>query len=191
MFRHMKKGGSACVLLVLGAALLSACGKGLPKEEAERLIRASEFMGKPLTGTLTLHRNRIFSADSLRAEHPEVSPLLAAGLVEVRPDKVLFGMPVGARFALTTEGEREAASGWQRTSGTDGEEAWVVVMAHKELVQVSDPVAEGELAECNFAWRWAATKAGEAGQVPEQAQTAQAQFRLEGERWVLDEKLLR
>lgn len=188
MSERIKKGILSCVLVA--AVLLSACSKSLPKEEAERLIRASQFMGKPLSGTLTLYRNRIFSADDLKAEHPEVNPLLAAGLVEVRPDKVLFGMPVGARFALTAEGEREASAGWQRSSGADGEESWVVVMARKELVQVSDPVANGPLAECDFTWKWAATKAGEPGQVPAEVQTTRAQFRFEGEQWALDEHRL-
>ena len=185
MSKRMKKGIPLWVLLAV--VLLSACGKSLPKEEAERLIRASNFMGSPLTATVTLHRNRIFSADDLRAEHPEVNPLLAAGLVEIRPDKVLFGMPVGARFILTSEGEREAASGWQHSSGSDGEDSWEVVMAEKDLVQISEPVVTGESAECDFTWKWTATKAGEAGHVPTEVQTDRAQFRVEGEQWVLDE----
>jgi hypothetical protein len=159
----------------------------LSKEEAERLIRVSKFMGKPLTGTLTLYRNHIFSADDLRTEHPEVNPLLAAGLVEVRPDKVLFGMPVGARFVLTTEGEREASAGWQHKPGTEGEDSWMVVLAQRELVQVSEPTANGELAKCDFTWKWTATKTGEASHVPTDVQTARAQFRLESKQWGLDE----
>jgi hypothetical protein len=184
MSGRIKKGILPCVLLA--AVLLSACAKSLPKEEAERLLRVSEYMGKPLTATLTLHRNHVFSADDLRAEHPEFNPLLAAGLVEIRPNKVLFGMPVGARFVLTAEGEREASASWQHASATGGEESWVVVMAQRELVQVAEPVTQGEMAECDFTWKWVATKAGEASQVPTETQTARAQFRLEGEQWVLE-----
>jgi hypothetical protein len=188
MFERTKKGVSFCVLLA--AVLLGSCGKSLPKEEAERLIRTSSFMGKPLTTTLTLYRNRVFSADDLMAEHPEVNPLLTAGLVEIRPDKVLFGMPVGARYVLTSEGEREASGGWQRRSVAGGEDSWEVVAARKELVQVMEPVAKDGFAECDFTWKWGATKAGEASQVPADAQTARAQFRLEDEHWILDESRL-
>jgi hypothetical protein len=188
MFERTKAGIWLCILLA--AVLLGACGKSLPKEEAERLIRTSSFMAKPLTATLTLYRNRVFSADDLRAEHPEVDPLLTAGLVEIRPDKVLFGMPIGARYVLTSAGEHEASAGWQRRSGAGGEESWEVVTAHKELVQVMEPASKDGSAECDFTWRWVATKAGEGSQAPADAQTARAQFRLENEQWVLDESRL-
>ena len=174
-------------LVVAVSLLAGACNGSLSQEEAERLIRASDFMAKPLETTLSLYRNRVFSADDLKAEHPEMKAFLESGLVEVRPDKVVLSMPIGAKFMLTADGAREASGGWRRTSGTNGEEAWIAVTARKELVQVSEPTGDGKVAECELTWKWAATKVGTAVGVPQDRQTSLARFRREAEHWVLDE----
>jgi hypothetical protein len=180
------KKGIVFGLVVALSLFAAACNGSLSREEAEGLIRSSDFMAKPLENTVSLYRNRVFSADDLMAEHPEMRAFLETGLVEVRPDKVVLTVPIGAKFTLTADGVREAA-GWRRTSGTNGEEAWIAVTARKELVQVSEPTGDGESAECEFSWKWAATKAGIAVGVPQDRQTSLARFRREAERWVLDE----
>src|SRR4051794_40907410 len=138
------------VLTVCGlvVALFLGCGqKKLTRLEAEKLLRSCGFMNELATTRLVLARNLVFPAPDLLAEHREITPFLYLGLVEVRPNEVLWGQPVGARFVLTLDGEREAA-GWRSTAGPRGEEAWLVPTARKYLLLVQQPAVQKGTAEC-------------------------------------------
>lgn len=161
--------------------------KSLTKAEAERLLRSSNFLSETATTRLVLYRNHVFPAADLIAEHRDMVTFMDLGLVAVQPNEVWLGKSIGARFALTPEGERAAASGWQHTSGPRGEDAWIVPTARKELVQVREPVIKKESADCTFVWEWTPTKIGDKTGAPKDSETFSARFHLEGEEWYLDE----
>lgn len=177
------------VLMVCGlaVALLLGCGqKRLTKPEAEKLLRSCGFMNELATTRLVLSRNLMFPAADLLAEHREITPFLNLGLVEVRPNEVMWGHPVGAKFALTPDGERESA-GWRSTAGPRGEEAWLVPIARKDLLLVQQPAIQEGIADCTFIWRWSPTKVGAKVGAPKGTETSAARFHLAGDHWYLDE----
>ncbi|HKI06096.1 MAG TPA: hypothetical protein VKK31_29220 [Thermoanaerobaculia bacterium] len=174
------------VSLVAALSLLG-CRKPLKKPEAERLLRSANFLAETATTRLVLYRNFVFPAADLIAEHRDMVKFMDLGLVAVQPNEVWLGKPIGARFVLTSEGERSAASGWQHTSGSGGEDAWIVPTARKELVQVREPVDRGQFAECTFVWKWIPTKVGDKTGAPKGSETFSARFHLEGDEWYLDE----
>jgi hypothetical protein len=177
------------VLAVCGLAAVSCLGCGqkrLTKMEAEKLLRACGFMNELATTRLVLHRNLVFPAADLLAEHREMVRFIDLGLIEVRPSEVLWGRPVGAKFALTLDGERESAR-WQPTSGPRGEEAWIVPIAHKELVLVQQPSSHEGTADSTFLWKWVSTKVGSKVGAPKGTETSSARFHLAGAEWYLDE----
>lgn len=174
------------------AGCAGSCTKELPRPEAQRLLRDSAFLAKTTTTRLVLHRNRIFPASDLIAEHQELATFIKLGLVEVRPYRVLWGRPVGARVALTSRGEQAAASEWQRTYGPDGDEAWLIDTARRELLKVAKPAIRGETADCVFTWKWVPTSVGKEIGAPSKNETkATARFRLVGDQWYLDEDSIR
>jgi hypothetical protein len=177
------------VLTVCGlvVALFLGCGqKKLTKLEAEKLLRSCGFMNELATTRLVLSRNLMFPAADLLAEHREMTPFINLGLVEVRPNEVLWGHPVGAKFVLTLDGEREAA-GWRPAAGPGGEEAWLVPTARKDLLLVQQPAVREGTAECSFIWRWTPTRVGAKVGAPKGAETWAARFHLAGDQWYLDE----
>lgn len=188
------------VLVASGLVLAFACGvawwflthgpRTLTKAEAERLLRSSDYLKETAKTRLVLSRNLFFPATDLLAEHPEVVKFIDLGLVEVRPNEVLWGRPVGAKFVLTAAGERSATDEWQHTSGPGGEEAWFVPTARKELVQVRKPTTRDESASCMFVWKWVPTKIGEKTGASKTTETSSARFYLDDERWYLDESSL-
>lgn len=178
--------------LIFSVSLLAilACGQKLTQAEARELILSSSFLNEASYAKLTLYKNTVFSADSLLKEHPDTRLFLSAGLAEIRPNSVLFGREIGARIALTAEGERLSASGWQRATGSKGEEAWLVPTFRRELVEVFEPVTSGESAECEFSWKWAGTKLGDAIGARSGTENSPARFRLSNKKWQLVEKSL-
>lgn len=185
------RGHARIVFWIFLLAALTALGcfrqKSLTKDEAERLLRASSFLDETATTRLVLYRNLVFPAADLIAQHRDMVKFMDLGLVTVQPNEVWLGKPVGARFVLTPEGERAAAAGWQHTSGSRGEDAWIVPTARKELVQVRQPVTRETSADCTFVWKWAPTKIGDKAGAPKGSETFSARFHLEGEEWSLDE----
>lgn len=203
------------VLVLAGAALLLVCGGALwvvwyvakqatqagperlpsaelrapklSKAEAERLLLASEFLAETAMTRLVLSRNRVFSAADLVASHPEVVKFIELGLVGFRPNSVILGQPIGARFVLTPEGERASASGWRPAVGPAGEEAWMVPTSRKRLVHVRSPKTAAQTAVCSFRWKWVPTEVGDKGGAPAGTETSSAGFYLDDDRWYLDE----
>lgn len=175
------------VVLVARYVVIGSSPRTLSKTEAERLLRASRFMAETASTKLVLYRNRLFPASDLIAEHNDMVKFLDLSLVEVKPDKILWGKPFGAKFILTAEGERLAATGWQHTWGPGGEEAWTVPTARKELIKVLNPATHEEVAECSFTWKWTPNKIGEKAGAAKGSETASASFRRNDERWYLDE----
>jgi hypothetical protein len=168
-------------------ALLVGCGqKKLTKLEAEKLLRSCGFMNELATTRLVLYRNLVFPVADLLAEHREMATFINLGLVEVRPNEVLWGHPVGAKFVLTLDGERESA-GWRSTSSPRGEEAWLVPTARKDLLLVQQPSTRAGTADCTFVWKWAPTKVGAKVGAPKSTEASAARFHLAGEQWYLDE----
>lgn len=92
----------------------------IPRQEAERLIRVSEFMRQAAMTRLVLPRNLLFPPSDLTAEHPEVMPFMNLGLVTVQPGQVLWGRPVGAKFVLTPKENAQLRSAG---GGSPGREA--------------------------------------------------------------------
>jgi hypothetical protein len=144
-------------------------------------------MDEAASTKLVLYRNLVLPAADLIAEHGDMVKFLDLGLVEVRPNTVWWGKPVGAKLVLTAEGERAAASGWQHTSGRAGEDAWFVPTARKDLVLVLKPVTHEDAADCTFTWKWTSNKVGEKTGTPKDAETYSARFHRQDERWYLDE----
>ncbi len=187
--------GSATLLVVaLGVLLKISRPVSLPRDEAERLLRESDFLKETRPLTLTLFFNRWFPEADLRKEHPEVEPFIRAGLVEVLPHTVIGGIHFGAKFALTDEGEKRAFSEkWQRTSGPSEEEAWILVIAHKNLETVSEPVTTKDRAECDFAWKWnpADPSLDLSDKIETALQASHATFQLVNDYWLLDAESLK
>ncbi|HEX4963588.1 MAG TPA: hypothetical protein VF173_22360 [Thermoanaerobaculia bacterium] len=175
------------VVLVAKRVVTGSSPKTLSKTEAERLLRASRFMAETASTKLVLYRNRLFPASDLIAEHNDSIKFLDLGLVEVKPDKVLWGRPFGAKLVLTAEGERMSAAGWQHTWGPGGEEAWTVPTARKELVTVLNPATHEEVAECSFTWKWTPNKVGEKAGAAKNTESSKATFHRQDGQWLLDE----
>jgi hypothetical protein len=172
---------------LIAALILLGCKKPLKQAEAERLLRSSNFLAETATTRLVLYRNLVFPAADLIAEHRDIVKFMDLGLVAVQPNEVWLGKPIGARFVLTSEGERAAATGWHHTSGLSGEDAWIVPTARKELVQIRQPVTHEQAADCTFVWKWASTKIGDKAGAPKGSETSSAKFHRDDDEWYLDE----
>jgi hypothetical protein len=179
---------SAVLLLAL---FLTGCGPRLSSQEADQLIRETAFMRQAAETKLVLYRNKLFGPSDLIAEHSDLAPALQHGLLEVVPNTVFFGQPVGAKFVLSAKG-RAAAAGWRSELGPGGEEAWAVPTGTKQLVSIVEMVPNGKVVDVRFAWRWVASELGRAEGFAESEQTSSVQVRwLESKRWFVDETSIR
>lgn len=197
----LAQAAAALVLLVAVCAVswfLVGCGpEDLTTVEADRLLRDSEFLRQTSTTKLILYKDDWISIPDFVAQHPDLKPFLDLGLVAVRSARRVWILGlVGAVSYLTPEGER-ASAGWQRSSGPEGEDAWMVPTASKELVEVQVPVEISDTeAACSFTWKWIPTAMGKAVGTPDTTETSRAKFRLREqtdgeEKWFLEEGSVR
>ena len=167
---------------------LSSCSNHCDEAQIQDRLTSSQFINTPSTTKLILYQNSIPPSGDLLKEHPEHNVFLGLGLVSIVPYSSIAGIEIGADFVLTQQGKTEAASGWKICRGPNDEEAYEIITARKEFMNIIDVKHSGTNTSVTFTWQWIPTKIGEALGTPRTKKNSHAQLFYKNNDCILDEE---
>lgn len=150
--------GLVAVIVGVGGYFYMQVKRGLSQQEATRVVTALLKAQRP--AAVQFHTGLLTSSVADKPSNPHYRLLEKAGVLKLGK-LTAKGMPV----ELTPEGERLLAQipGVQKAKEKDGTQAYLVPLAERKLVQVSNvKMNTPSLARVDYVWKWEPNKLGEA-----------------------------
>ena len=156
--------GPLVLVAVLVIAIVGSLGyylmqtaRGLPSDQATLLVTSALRARGPVT--LQFRTGLIEPNVSEKPDDPHYRLLQQAGILNRTPVK-----GGGTQVALTAQGEQLLSEipGVQKTPKADGTTVYIVPLAERRVIQVSNVTMKGpDIASVQYSWNWMPSKMGD------------------------------